>query len=118
MVRRITPALVIAGVVALAVAAPAAPPGPASRPEAGSLWLSDSPLDAGRRMLIVVDSATKRAAVYHVDTATGTLTLKSARDLTWDLAIEDFNAQEPRPAALRAMLQPAGGPPTPPTTPR
>lgn len=117
MVRRVATALVIACGAWIGGPAPGAPPVPPVRPEAGQLWLSDSPLDAGRRLLIVVDPATKRAAVYHVDTATGALTLKSARDLTWDLALEDFNAQEPRPAALRAMLQPGGGPP-PPATPR
>ena len=72
---------------------------------AAGLWISDSPLDDGRRLLIVVDPATRHAAVYHVDAASGALTLKSARDLTWDLGIDEFNVQEPRPAALRKLLE-------------
>lgn len=85
----------------------AAPPGAV---ESRSLWISDSPLDDGRRLLLVVDPDRKHAAVYHVDAAAGTLTLKSTRDIGWDLLIEDFNAQPPKPADLKRMLE-AGGQP-------
>jgi hypothetical protein len=72
---------------------------------AGPLWISESTIDDGRRLLIVVDSATRHAAIYHVDPTAGTLTLRSARNLSWDLTLEDFNAQEPTPAALRRLLE-------------
>lgn len=85
------------------------PVAPGSR--GGPLWLSDSPLDDGRRLLVVVDSETRHAAVYHVDPA-GALTLKSARDISWDLLLDEFNGQEPKPATLRSMLQAAPGGPT------
>jgi hypothetical protein len=61
-------------------------------------------VDDARRLLVVIDQATRHAAVYHLDAATGTLVLRSTRDITWDLMVGDFNAQEPRPAALRKML--------------
>lgn len=85
---------------------PAVPPGPAG------LWISDSPAEQGGRLLVVVDTATRRAAVYHVDGASGSLALKSARDLTWDLSLDEFNTAEPRPAAIRRLLDAA--PPGPP----
>jgi hypothetical protein len=93
----------------LGFAAVATSQGPAPRPHAAQaagagLWVSDSPLDDGRRLLIVIDPATRHAAVYHVDPASGSLTLKSVRDISWDLAVDEFNAQEPRPAALKKML--------------
>jgi hypothetical protein len=65
-------------------------------------------MDDGRMLLVVVDQATRHAAVYHLDGAAGTMTLKSTRDLSFDLMMGDFNAQEPRPAALRKMLQSPG----------
>jgi hypothetical protein len=74
-------------------------------PEANGLWISESPVDEGRRLLVVVDPATRHAAVYHLDTTTGSLSLKSTRDITWDLMVDDFNAQEPRPAALKRLIQ-------------
>lgn len=95
--------------IVLTAAAVATSQVPAARPTstgaAAGLWISDSALDDGRRLLVVVDPATRHAAVYHLDVASGSLTLKSARDLTWDLSLDEFNAQEPRPAALRKMLQ-------------
>jgi hypothetical protein len=75
------------------------------------LWISESRLDDGRRLLVVVDQGTRHAAVYHVDAAAGTLTLKSTRDISWDLMVGDFNAQEPRPGALQKMLQLPAAPP-------
>jgi hypothetical protein len=78
-------------------------------PEAAGLWISDTPVDDARRLLVVVDAATRHAAVYHLDNATGSLQLKSSRDLSWDLLVDEFNALEPRPAALKRLIQ-AGAP--------
>ena len=85
----------------------------AQRPQvapAGPLWMSDSPLDDGRRLLIVIDPATRHAAVYHVDAASGSLTLKSTRDISWDLTLGEFNAQNPTPTALKKLLEAGGRP--------
>ncbi len=71
----------------------------------GPLWISETALDEGRRLVLVVDQAGRHLAVYHLDVAAGTVTLKSTRDISWDLMVGDFNAQEPRPAALQKMLQ-------------
>ncbi len=72
--------------------------------ESSPLWITESRMDDGRRLLLVVDQATRHAAIYHLDGATGTLTLRSTRDITWDLMVGDFNAQEPKPSSLRKML--------------
>jgi hypothetical protein len=74
------------------------------------LWISDTPLDDGKRLLIVIDPTTRHAAVYQVDPVTGGMVLKSTRDISWDLRLDEFNAQEPKPATLRKMLEPAGRP--------
>ena len=78
-------------------------------PESAGLWISESAVEDGRRLLVVVDPATRHAAIYHLDAATGALVLRSTRDITWDLMVDDFNAQEPRPAALKRLIQ-TGGP--------
>jgi len=72
---------------------------------AGQLWISATPLDDQRQLLIIVDPILKNAAVYHVDGSSGTLTLKSTRDINWDLMVGDFNAREPKPSALKKMLE-------------
>ena len=77
---------------------------PSSAP-AAQLWIQATPLDDRQQLLLVVDPQMRNAAVYHVDGPTGTLVLKSTRNITWDLMVGDFNAQEPKPAALRRMLE-------------
>jgi hypothetical protein len=72
---------------------------------AGQLWISATPLDDHRQLLLVIDPTLRNAAVYHVDGHAGTLTLKSTRNITWDLMVGDFNAQEPKPSALKKMLE-------------
>jgi hypothetical protein len=79
-------------------------------PPVGTLWMSDSSLDDGRRLLIVIDPATRHAAIYHVDAASGSLTLKSTRDISWDLTLGEFNAQDPKPTALKKLLESGGRP--------
>ncbi|MFM8496208.1 MAG: hypothetical protein ACKOEM_11895 [Planctomycetia bacterium] len=72
---------------------------------AGQLWIQAVPLDDRQQLLLVVDPQLRNAAVYHVDGPTGALVLKSTRNITWDLMVGDFNAQEPKPATLRRMLE-------------
>lgn len=80
-------------------------PAPPESAAPGGLWISASPLDETRRLLLVIDPQLKNAAVYHVEAATGTLTLKSTRDISYDLMVGDFNAQSPKPADLKKMLE-------------
>lgn len=97
---------VLAGGNALMAQRPLRPGGPAGDGIAPShLWISATPLDEQRQLLIVVDPTVKNAAIYHVDGGTGTLVLKSTRDISWDLMVGDFNAQEPKPSALKRMLE-------------
>ena len=58
--------------------------------------------------MIVIDQQTKVLAIYHIDTSTGMVTLRSTRTLGYDLQLEDFNATDPRPTALKNMLQIGG----------
>ena len=80
-------------------------PGAGSGDQSGPLWTLATPLDDGRQMLLVVDQQNRTMAIDHVEPASGTRTLTSTRDVRWDLMVEDFNGQEPRPAALKKMLE-------------
>jgi hypothetical protein len=80
-----------------------APGVPGVNSQAGQFWTMTTPLDDGRQMLLLLDQQSRCLAVYHVDPVAGTVQLKSTRDLTWDLMIEEFNAQEPRPSNLKKM---------------
>ena len=68
------------------------------------LFVSTSPIDSGRQMLLVIDPERQVLAVYHIETISGEVSLRSTRALGYDLQLEDFNAEDPKPAAIRKML--------------
>ncbi len=59
----------------------------------------------GRQQVTVIDPRSRVMAVYHVDRATGALSLKSVRNVHWDLLIEDFNSANPTPREIRALTE-------------
>lgn len=64
-----------------------------------------SELDDRQQMLTVIDPVARVMSVYHVNRASGEITLKSVRNLHWDLMVEQFNGASPSPKEIRALLQ-------------
>lgn len=56
--------------------------------------------------VLVTDPANAVLAVYHVDPTTGALSLKSVRNVSWDLKMLHFNSEDPSPKDVRAGIQP------------
>ena len=56
-------------------------------------------------MLTVVDPRRRVISVYHIETATGKIALKSVRDIQWDLQITDLNNENPLPQEIRSLLE-------------
>jgi hypothetical protein len=54
--------------------------------------------------LTVIDPREQWIGVYHVDRLTGQISLKSARKITWDLQLSDFNIGKPLPQEIRSGL--------------
>lgn len=82
-----------------------------SKAESKAEWSDDqlaSHVIAGEsspHTLILVDSRTNRVGVYHIDSATGGLTLKSVREVGPDLQMSEFNSGSPTPQEIREALQ-------------
>jgi hypothetical protein len=102
------------GLLAVAVwSAPAAtaPVGPAvpgsASGAAGAGGLIALACSAGdhRQQLTVVDPNMKVVGVYHIDTATGDIVLKSVRNIHWDLQMVEFNGGSPSPKEIRTLLE-------------
>ena len=55
--------------------------------------------------LTIVEPATKRIVVYHIDKTSGEIALKSARDITGDLSLEYFNTGSPLPQEIKKGLE-------------
>jgi hypothetical protein len=78
-----------------------------ARPVGASSSLLVLPLaaEAGAYPLVVVDSATRVMSVYHVHQGTGELSLKSVRNVHWDLQLEEFNSTVPTPREIRNLVE-------------
>jgi hypothetical protein len=57
------------------------------------------------QQVTVIDSRQRVMSVYHIELATGAVTLKSVRNITWDLQLPEFNGVKPLPREIRALLE-------------
>ncbi|MFZ1935518.1 MAG: hypothetical protein WCB27_09675 [Thermoguttaceae bacterium] len=57
------------------------------------------------QMLTIIDPRQRVLGVYHIDTATGKISLKSVRNIHWDLQIDHLNTDEPLPQQIRSMWE-------------
>ena len=57
------------------------------------------------QMLTVVDPRQRVLSVYHIDLTTGKITLKSVRNIQWDLQMAYLNNENPLPQEIRSLLE-------------
>ncbi|GAA4426488.1 hypothetical protein [Bremerella cremea] len=76
----------------------------AGLPVSAGLVVHSAKSDDGGQLMIMVDPETRVMAVYHVDGNNGKVSLRSVRNLQWDLLIEEFNGGTPSPREIRTLL--------------
>jgi len=69
-----------------------------------NLIVHTSTANTGGQQMVVIDPVLRVMAVYHVDSTSGKVSLKSVRNIKWDLLIEEFNGGEPSPRDIRTLL--------------
>ena len=78
---------------------------PASSSASSELITLVSPTGDGNQQLIVIDPRVRTMSVYHVQSATGEVALKSARNFHWDLQLSHFNNTGPTPQEIRTLIE-------------
>ena len=73
---------------------------------AGDMIVHTAPLASGRTQVMVVDVGRRALAVYHVEPDQGVIGLKSVRNITADLQLDEFNTAAPLPAEVRGVTSP------------
>ena len=58
----------------------------------------------GNQQVVLIDPKSHVMSVYHVARSSGTITLRSVRNVHWDLQMDEFNSGTPSPQEIRAML--------------
>lgn len=76
---------------------------PATRPQ-GELIALNSDVEEGRQQIVVIDPKSRVMSVYHIEHATGVISLKSVRNIQADLLMDEFNTDSPLPKEIRAIL--------------
>ena len=72
--------------------------------ENDSMIVHSATASDGSQLLTVIEPGRRVMAVYHVDRVTGKISLRSARNIQWDLQMDDFNGAEPKPREIRSLL--------------
>jgi len=70
----------------------------------GSGLIALSSVADNQQQIAVIDPQQRVMSIYHVDLTSGKIELKSVRNITWDLQIEQFNSAEPLPEQIRSLL--------------
>ena len=58
-----------------------------------------------RQQLTVIDPQVHVVSVYHIELATGEISLKSVRNIHWDLQMSEFDGVNPLPREIRSLLE-------------
>lgn len=57
------------------------------------------------QLLTVIDPRQRVMSVYHIDSASGKIGLRSVRNIHWDLQMMDFDNEGLPPREIRALLE-------------
>lgn len=71
----------------------------------GELIAVPSPMGEKGQLLTVIDPRQQAMGVYWIEAGTGKITLRSVRNLRYDLMMMDFNGDNPLPREIRAQLE-------------
>ena len=89
----------------VAVAAPPTTPAPGKGAGEASLIVMSAPLADGGQQLTVVDPVQRVMCIYHIGAKNGEISLKSVRNITWDLRMTQFNGVNPQPEEIRSLVE-------------
>jgi hypothetical protein len=90
---------------------PNAPSLPAPLPARSAAASSDGLIAIGEtveqkyQQVTVIDPKQRVMSVYHIDLASGTITLRSVRNIHWDLRMTDYNGKSPLSREIQALSE-------------
>lgn len=80
-------------------------PRAADRAPANDLTVVHGTATNGTQQIIVIDGTSRVMGSYAIDPQTGSIALRSVRNIAYDLILEEFNAAPPAPGDVKALLE-------------
>lgn len=77
---------------------------PAAAPRDDLIAITGAVTD-GQQLILLVDPQRRTLGSYLVNARTGQISLRSVRNIRWDLELEEFNGMEPSPDKIQALLR-------------
>jgi len=74
-------------------------------PAEGPMLALPGPADETGQLITVIDPRLRVIGVYHIETATGKIGLRSVRNVHWDLQITYLNCETPLPREIQSLLE-------------
>jgi hypothetical protein len=71
----------------------------------GELIAVPTPMGDKGQMVTVIDPRLQTIGVYAIDLPSGKISLRSVRNIHWDLQMTDFNTDNPLPREIRLQLE-------------
>jgi hypothetical protein len=62
-------------------------------------------VDDRHQQITLIDPIARTMVVYHIDKPSGEVTLRSVRNIHWDLQMDEFNGKTPLPREIRSLLE-------------
>jgi hypothetical protein len=72
---------------------------------AAGLFALPSEVDDRHQQITLIDPVARTMVVYHIDKPSGEVTLRSVRNIHWDLQMDEFNGKTPLPREIRSLLE-------------
>ncbi len=79
-------------------------PGRAAAPGQPGLIAFSETVDQKYQQVTVIDPDQQSMSVYHIELASGKITLRSVRSFRWDLKMLHLNGTSPLPHEIRTLL--------------
>ncbi|MBN1589835.1 MAG: hypothetical protein JW888_10005 [Pirellulales bacterium] len=81
------------------------PSSPQATSSDGGLTVLSEIVEQRYQQLIVIDPKREVISVYHIELASGTIALRSVRNIHWDLQMSDYNGQKPLAQEIQALSE-------------
>lgn len=98
---------IVAGALAESRQTPSLPAGVPSRGAVaadGLIAISET-VEQKYQQVTVIDPKQRVMSVYHIDLASGVISLRSVRSIQWDLQMSDYNGKSPLSREIQALSE-------------